>query len=356
MHGDEFAIDFDGEVLELVALDADGLLESHVVFVLAEDALDLLGVVVDALETVGGFKLGVFGEFLLETSVVLLLVEETGELAEFGDEVELLDLLVVFGAELSLVNEEGLLGVGDGEVVPLLVVFDQSLRGVVDLDVVHGTLGEIEVGDLVDTVVSVVSNDGLADDFLLDFVLFPAFLLEVEDIVEDGVLLEAAGDEVDLEEEPLLVEVHGSEETLDHGHVGLFHVGTLVFHHVVELGVAADFDHIEFTVGVLDHDFEELLHGEVFFVLAVKVVEVDFELELDQDFVGLAIFVLGVHFELIGVHLVGVHIEAGDPELADVGFDAFLSRLDQELALLTGVVGDFGADFKGVNAVLLHLV
>lgn len=168
--------------------------------------------------------------------------------------------------------------------------------------------------------------------------------------------MQTAGHEVDLQEKTFLVQVYRSEETLNHRHIGLFHVGTLVFHHVVELGVAADFDHVEFAVGVLDHDFEELLHGEVFFILAIEVVEVDFEFELDQDFVGLAILVFGVDFELVLVHFVGVHVEAGDPELADVGFNGFLSRLDQELTLLTRVVGDFGTDFKGVNAVLLHLI
>jgi hypothetical protein len=89
----------------------------------------------------------------------------------------LLDLLVFLLAELSLVDEERLLGVGNGEVVALLVVLDEGLRGIVDLNMVHGTLGEVEVGHLVDTVVTVVGDDGLADDFLFDFVLFPAFLL-----------------------------------------------------------------------------------------------------------------------------------------------------------------------------------
>lgn len=293
---------------------------------------------------------------MLEAGVVLLFVEETGELAEFGDKVKLLHLLVILVSELALIDEKGLLGIGDGQVVALLVVFDQSFRLVVDLDMVHGTLSEVEVGDFVDAVITVVSDHGLADDFLLDFVLFPAFFLKIENVVENGVLLEAAGHEVDLQEEALLVKIDGSEEALDDGDIGLFDMGTLVLHHIVELGVAADFDHIEFAVGVLDHDFEELLHGEVFFVLAVEVVEVDFELELDEDFVGLSVLVLSVHFECFSVHLVGVHVEAGNPELTDMGFDAFLSRLDQELALFTGVIGDFGTDFKGVNTVLLHLV
>ena len=62
-----------------------------------------------------GIQLGVLGQFLLETSVVLLLVEQSGELAEFRNEVQLLHLLVVLGTEFALVDQQGLLGVGDVE-------------------------------------------------------------------------------------------------------------------------------------------------------------------------------------------------------------------------------------------------
>lgn len=177
MHRDEFTIHFNGQIFQLVALYSHWLFQSHVVLVLAEHALDLLGIVINTLETVLGFQFGVFGQFLLEAGVIFLFIQETRKLAQFGNQVELLHLLIFFSAEFALVHEEGLLGVGNSEVVPLLVVFDQSLRRVVDLHVVHGTLGEVEVSHLVNAVVSVIRNDRLANNFLLDFVFFPSFFL-----------------------------------------------------------------------------------------------------------------------------------------------------------------------------------
>lgn len=55
----------------------------------------------------------------------------------------MLDLLIVFLAKLSLVNQKGLLGVGDGEIITFLVIIHERLRGVVDLNMVHGVLGKV---------------------------------------------------------------------------------------------------------------------------------------------------------------------------------------------------------------------
>lgn len=264
LDGNFFSVDFDHEVLESVSFDSHGLFEGNVVLVLSEDTLDLLGVVVDSGESGLGVEFGVLGELLLESGIVLLFVEESGEFAEFGDQIEGLDLLVLFSAHLSLVDEEGLTGVLDLEVVSLLVVVKERDGLVVDLDVVLGGLSEVDVGDLVNSEVAVVSNDGFADKFVFDFAIFPAFFTEVIDVLEDGVLLEASGDEVDLQEETFLVEVNGGEETLNDGDVGLFDLASLVLHHVVELRVSADFNHVEFSVGVFNHNFEKLLNGKVF--------------------------------------------------------------------------------------------
>lgn len=135
---------------------------------------------------------------------------------------------------------------------------------VVDLDMVLRGLGEVYVGDLVDSEVAVVCNDWFADEFVFDFAVFPAFFLEVIDVLEHGVLLETSGDEVDLQEETFLVEVNRGEETLDDGDVGLFHLASLILHHVVKLRVSADFNHVEFSIGVFNHNFEKLLNGKIF--------------------------------------------------------------------------------------------
>lgn len=161
-------------------------------------------------------QLGVLGQLLLETRIVLLLIEQSGELAKFRNQVQLLDLLVVLGSKLALVDQQGLLGVGYVEGVSFLIILNEGLGFVVDLNVVHGTLGEIHIGDLVNAEVAVVSDHWLTNDLLLDLTFFPSFLLQIEDVVQDGVLLEATGHEVDLQEKTLLVKVDRGEETLNH--------------------------------------------------------------------------------------------------------------------------------------------
>lgn len=156
----------------------------------------------------------------------------------------MLDDLFFLFADFPLVNQQGLSLVGDVDVVTLLVVVSERDRLVVDLDVLRNWLGEVDVGHFVDSVVAVISNDGLADDFVLDFTLFPAFFLEIIDVVEHGVLLEASGDKVDLKEEAFLVEVYGGKEPLYDGNVGLLHHASLVFHHVIKFRISSDFDHI----------------------------------------------------------------------------------------------------------------
>lgn len=54
LHGDQFAVHFHIQIADGVTVHVHGLLEGDVVLVLAEHTLDLLGVVVDALEAVGG--------------------------------------------------------------------------------------------------------------------------------------------------------------------------------------------------------------------------------------------------------------------------------------------------------------
>lgn len=161
-------------------------------------------------------QLGVLGQLLLETRIVLLLIEQSGELAKFRNQVQLLDLLVVLGSKFALVDQQGLLGVGYVEGVSFLIILNEGLGFVVDLNVVHGTLGEIHIGDLVNAEVAVVSDHWLTNDLLLDLTFFPSFLLQIEDVVQDGVLLEATGHEVDLQEKTLLVKVDRGEETLNH--------------------------------------------------------------------------------------------------------------------------------------------
>ena len=161
-------------------------------------------------------QLGVLGQLLLETRIVLLLIEQSGELAKFRNQVQLLDLLVVLGSKFALVDQQGLLGVGYVEGVSFLIILNEGLGFVVDLNVVHGTLGEIHIGDLINAEVAVVSDHWLTNDLLLDLTFFPSFLLQIEDVVQDGVLLEATGHEVDLQEKTLLVKVDRGEETLNH--------------------------------------------------------------------------------------------------------------------------------------------
>lgn len=125
-----------------------------------------------------------------------------------------------------------------------------------------------------------------------------------------------------------MVQVYGSQEPLDHGHIGLFHLGTLVFHHIVEFGIAADFNHVQFSIGIFDHDLEELLHGEIFIGLIVNVIQVDFEFELDAHLVDRSVFVFSLDEKGFLVHFVGIHIVPRDPELADIIFDVFLGSFD----------------------------
>jgi hypothetical protein len=154
-----------------------GLFQGNIVLVLADGAFHLLSVVVDLLETVLSIQLGVLGQLLLETRIVLLLIEQSGELAKFRNQVQLLDLLVVLGSKFALVDQQGLFGVGNVERVGFLIILNEGLRFVVDLNVVHGTLGEIYVGDFVNAKVAVVSDHWLTNDLLLDLTFFPSFLL-----------------------------------------------------------------------------------------------------------------------------------------------------------------------------------
>lgn len=55
-----------------------------------------------------------------------------------------------------------------------------------------------------------------------------------------------------------MVQVNRGEEPLDDRDVGLFNLTSLVFHHVVKFGVSTNFNHVEFTIGIFDHDFKEL--------------------------------------------------------------------------------------------------
>jgi len=100
---------------------------------------------------------------------------------------------------------------------------------------VHRTFSEVHVSDLVNSEIAIISNHRLADNFLLNFVLFPTLLLQVENIVQNGVLLETSRHEVDLQKESFLVEIHRGQKSLDHGNIGLLHMGTLVLHHIIEL-------------------------------------------------------------------------------------------------------------------------
>jgi len=66
------------------------------------------------------------------------------------------------------------------------------LGSVVDLHVIHGGFGKVQIGDFVNSVISVISNHRFTDDFIFDFAFFPAFFLEVKDVIKDGILLEAS--------------------------------------------------------------------------------------------------------------------------------------------------------------------
>lgn len=81
LDGYELTIDFHGQVFELIALHTHGLFKHHIVLILAEDTLNLLGVVINTLETILGLKFSVLGKFLLETGVILLFIKKTGEFA-----------------------------------------------------------------------------------------------------------------------------------------------------------------------------------------------------------------------------------------------------------------------------------
>jgi hypothetical protein len=120
--------------------------------------------------------------------------------------------------------------------------------------------------------------------------------------------LEATRYKIDLKEQSFLVEINRGQESLNHGDVGLFDLRTLVFHHIVELGVSSDFNHVQVSIGVFDHDFEELFHREVLIGLVVNVVEVNFKFERDTDHIDLSIFVFSLDFEVIGVHSVRIHV------------------------------------------------
>lgn len=78
---------------------------------------------------------------------------------------------------------------------------------VVNLHMVGSGFSEVHVCDFVNSKVTIISNDWSSDDFIFDVLILPAFFLEIVDVVKDGVLLETSGDEVNLEEKSLLVEV-----------------------------------------------------------------------------------------------------------------------------------------------------
>lgn len=112
----------------------------------------------------------------------------------------MLDLLIVFLAKLSLINQKRLFSVGNGEVVSFLVIIHQRLGSIIDLNVVHRVFGKVQVSDLIDSVISIISNNGFSNDFVFDFVFFPSFFLKIINVILNGFLLEAAGDKVDLQE------------------------------------------------------------------------------------------------------------------------------------------------------------
>ena len=80
---------------------------------------------------------------------------------------------------------------------------------------IHRTFGEVDVCDLVNSIISIVSNNRFSDDFLFNFVFFPAFFLQEENVVQNAILLKTTGYKVNLEEKTLLIEVNGSKKALN---------------------------------------------------------------------------------------------------------------------------------------------
>lgn len=71
---------------------------------------------------------------------------------------------------------------------------------VVNLHMVGSRFCEVHIGDFVNSKITVVSNNWSSDNFVFDVLVLPSFFLEVVDVVQNGVLLETSGDEVNLEE------------------------------------------------------------------------------------------------------------------------------------------------------------
>jgi hypothetical protein len=132
---DFVGVDLDGEVVDAVAVDGEGLAEGDAALLLAETELDLLGVVVDAAHAGAGFQLCDFGQVLLELGVAGLVVQQARELAEFGHEVQVADLqLAAAVPALLLVDDQGLPLLLDDQVVARLVVLRERLLLVLELE------------------------------------------------------------------------------------------------------------------------------------------------------------------------------------------------------------------------------
>jgi hypothetical protein len=202
----------------------------------------------DSGVSVGWLETGVDSNLVHETLVFSLLGIEASHSAQLWDEVDEL----VIGVLLD--NEERLVDITDFDVVVLLIIIKESLVGVGDE--VLWRLLNIDGVNSIDSVVTVISEDGSADDLLLEELFdidslssvsatFSGLVKEFFHLVIDGVVSEDSAGEVDQHLNfHAVVDINGGLVAGPNVEGGLSDLMLEVLGLLVELGVCSDLEEL----------------------------------------------------------------------------------------------------------------